>query len=200
LQAVHLAERLLQHMQRAVGRRHALDGADIGAVRLHGEHGARLHRLAVEIDRAGAAVAGLAADMRTGEVELLAQEVDQQGARLDQRLDALAVHGERDVGFGHGDLRQPARDLARASARVSITPAIFLRYSGVPRRSEAGEQIASAAATAFFTVAASSPEPARIFAASSAHSGVSATLVSPIEQVATRPPLMVSTTAAAAVA
>ena len=49
-------------------------------------------------------------------------------------------------------------------------------------------------------VAASSAEPLRIFAASSAHSGVSATLVSPIEQVATRPPLMVSTTAAAAVA
>ena len=44
--------------------------------------------------------------------------------------------------------------------------------------------IASAAATAFFTVAASSAEPTRIFAASCAHNGVSATLVRPIEQVA----------------
>src|SRR5262245_32158052 len=147
-------------------------------------------------------MAGLAANMRPGETELLAQEVDEQRARLDQRLDAFAVHGERDVGFGHVGLPndQRARDLARASARVSITPAIFLRYSGGPRRSEAGEQIASAAVAAFLIVAASSPEPARIFAASSAHSGVSATLVSPIEQVATRPPFMVSTTAAAAVA
>jgi len=60
--------------------------------------------------------------------------------------------------------------------------------------------MASAAATAFFTVAASSAEPARIFPASCAHSGVSATLVRPIEQLATLPPLMVRTTAAAAVA
>ncbi len=60
--------------------------------------------------------------------------------------------------------------------------------------------IASAAATACLTVASSSVEPTRIFAASSAQSGVSATLVRPIEQVATLPPLMVSTTAAAAVA
>ena len=81
-------------------------------------------------------------------------------------------------------LPHAARDLARASARDSITPAILVRYCGVPRRSEAGDVIASAAATAFFTVAASSVEPARIFAASSAKSGLSATLVRPIAQVA----------------
>src|SRR5262249_62199737 len=99
-----------------------------------------------------------------------AQEVDQQRARLDQRLDALAVHGERDVGFGHGCLpdNQRARDFARASARVSITPAILVRYCGVPRRSEAGEQIASAAGVALFPIAASSPEAVHIFAAFSA--------------------------------
>src|SRR5262249_29440126 len=43
--------------------------------------------------------------------------------------------------------------------------------------------MASAAATAFFTVAASSAEPVRIFAASTAQRGISATLVSPIEQL-----------------
>ena len=51
-----------------------------------------------------------------------------------------------------------------------------------------------------YQVSGKSGEPAIILAASSAHSGVSATLVSPIEQVATRSPLMLSTTAAAAVA
>ena len=81
--------------------------------------------------------------------------------------------------------RQPrARALARASARVSMTPAILVRYCAGPRASVAGAVIASAAATARFTVAASSAEPIRIFAASCAHSGVSPTLVSPIEQVA----------------
>ena len=42
--------------------------------------------------------------------------------------------------------------MARASARESITPAILVRYCGVPRRSDAGAVIASAAATARFTV------------------------------------------------
>ena len=55
----------------------------------------------------------------------------------------------------------------------------------------AGDVIASAAATARFTVAGSRPEPVKMRAASSAHSGVSATLVNAIEQVATRSPLMV---------
>src|SRR5580692_411523 len=88
-------------MQRAVGIGHALDGADIGAVGLHREHGAALHGLAVEIDGAGPAMAGLAADMRAGETELLAQEMNEQGARLDQLFDGLAVHRHLDVGFGH---------------------------------------------------------------------------------------------------
>src|SRR5512144_1676335 len=76
LQAVHLAEAFLQSMQCAVGVGHAFDGADVGAGRLHREHGARLHRSAVEVDGAGSAMAGVAADMRAGEIELLSQEVD----------------------------------------------------------------------------------------------------------------------------
>src|SRR5208283_1408763 len=32
---------------------------------------------------------------------LIAQEVDEQGSRLDQRFDGLAVHRHRDLGFGH---------------------------------------------------------------------------------------------------
>ena len=75
-------------------------------------------------------MAGLAADMRPGEVQLLAQEVDQQRARLDQRLDRLAVHRQGDVGFGHALLSSVSAAraiLARASARASITPAILVR-------------------------------------------------------------------------
>ena len=64
----------------------------------------------------------------------------------------------------------------------------------------AGDVIASAAAAARLTVAASSVEPTTILAAASAHSGVSATLVNPMAQVATLPASSVSTTAAAAVA
>ena len=60
--------------------------------------------------------------------------------------------------------------------------------------------IASAAAAAFFSVAGSRLVPITAFAASSASSGVSERLVRPILQVATLPPAIVSTTAAAAVA
>src|SRR5580704_2600334 len=67
LQAVMLAERLLHGMQRAVRGRQALDGEDVGAVELPGEHGAGLDRLAVDVDHAGAALRRVAADMRSGE-------------------------------------------------------------------------------------------------------------------------------------
>ena len=67
LQAVHLAKALLQRMQRAIRVGDALDGEHLRALGLNREHGAGSYRLAVEIDGAGAAVAGLAADMRAGE-------------------------------------------------------------------------------------------------------------------------------------
>ena len=61
----------------------ALDRGDLAAVGLHGQHGAALHALAVEIDRAGAAVAGVAADDGADLAQLLAQVVDQQRPGLD---------------------------------------------------------------------------------------------------------------------
>ncbi len=48
---------------------------------------------------------GLTADMRAGEADILAQEVDEQGARLDEALHLLAIdhqgNGEL-LDFGHG--------------------------------------------------------------------------------------------------
>ena len=88
----------------------------------------------------------------------------------------------------------------RVSARVTMMPPTCLRYSTGPRASAAGAMIASAAAAAFFSVAASRPVPITALAASAASSGVSWTLVRPMAQLVTLPPAMVSTTAAAAVA
>ena len=72
---------------------------------------------------------GIAADMRTGQVEIFPQEVDEQRARLDQRLDRLAVHRHGNLDFGHvlSETSSGARATARASARASITPAILVR-------------------------------------------------------------------------
>ena len=47
------------------------------------EHGAGLHRHAVDMDDAGAALRGVAADMGAGEAQVLAQELHQQRARID---------------------------------------------------------------------------------------------------------------------
>ena len=71
LQAVLLPERLLDRMILAVwpGPR----PCQPGAIGLHGQHHAALDRLAVQHHRAGAALAGVAADVRAGQVELLAQ-------------------------------------------------------------------------------------------------------------------------------
>ena len=68
LQAVVLLERLLHRVQLAVGGQ-ALDGGDLGAVGLDGEHRARLHRLAVEQHGARAARRRVAADVGAGEPE-----------------------------------------------------------------------------------------------------------------------------------
>ena len=78
LQRVMLVERLLQRAPRQ-----ALDRAQLAAVDLDGEHQARAHRDAVELDRAGAADPVLAADVRARQAELVAQEVAQKQARLD---------------------------------------------------------------------------------------------------------------------
>ena len=87
LQAVIVAERLLQRMQRVGIGRDAFDGHDLVAVGLHREHQAGARRIAVEQDGAGAAHAVLAAEMRAGEAQPMAQEIGQR-----QRAPALPPH------------------------------------------------------------------------------------------------------------
>jgi hypothetical protein len=76
LETVVLPERLLQRMEPAVGGE-ALDRRDLGAVGLCRQHGAALHRLAVQVHRTGAAVGGVAAYVRAGQPETIAQQVNQ---------------------------------------------------------------------------------------------------------------------------
>jgi hypothetical protein len=118
LQAVVLRERLLERRQLAVLGREPLDGRDLGAVGLWREQHAALHRRAVQEHGAGAAVPGVAADVGSGQVEVVADEVDEQLARLDLALVALAVD------------RQPDRVLAHAAsltARAASTSARWRR-------------------------------------------------------------------------
>ena len=80
----------------SLGRRQALDRGDLVTVGLDGEHRAALDRLAVEQDRAGAAVRRVAAGVGAGQVEALAQQVGQQQPGLDLGGARVAVDGDRD--------------------------------------------------------------------------------------------------------
>ena len=93
LEPVLLVEALL-HRAEPAGGREALDGGELVPVGLDGEHRARLHRRPSR-HRAGAAVGRVAADVRPGKPERLAEEVHEQEPRLD--LD------ERGAGDRHGD-------------------------------------------------------------------------------------------------
>src|SRR6267378_550722 len=91
LQRVLLMKGLLQRLQLA-GIRKALDGVHLAAVRLHGEHQAAAHDIAVDPHGACAAHPVLAADMRAREAQLIAQEVDEVLPRRNTAAYPRAVH------------------------------------------------------------------------------------------------------------
>ena len=91
---IAVEQRLLQRV-RLVGGADALDGLDRTAVRLDGEHTARVDRAPVHDDRAGAAFAKVTALLRARQVRALAQHVQKRLLRLHRERAALAV--ERQV-------------------------------------------------------------------------------------------------------
>src|SRR5206468_790441 len=103
LQAVLLPEAFLDGMELAV-LLEALDGRDLMAVGLDREEGARLHGLPVEEHGARSTVARIAADVRSGHAQVLAQEMDEEQARLDLSLLGLAVDRHLDAMGPHGYL------------------------------------------------------------------------------------------------
>ena len=118
LEAVVLAEGRLHGVQvGALGE--ALDGRHDRGLTLDREDRAGLHRLPVQVDHAGAALAGVAADMGAGEAQVLAQELHEQRARVDVGGDGLTVH--RQGNGGHGRVPPPRRaDEARPVRRASL--------------------------------------------------------------------------------
>src|SRR6266581_1689288 len=161
LQAVRLAEAVLQHAHRAVGLREPLDGGDAVAVRLHRVHEAGTHRLAVEHHRARAADAVLAADVRAGEEQFFAQPVHQRQARrhLGRSRFAVDLDGNGVKRFAHCTL--PAFSCAARNTRPTRTSARCRRYSALACRSLPGSVSFAAAWAASFTAASSRRVPTR---------------------------------------
>src|SRR6267378_2500193 len=94
LQRVLLVESLLQRLQLA-GIRKTLDGIHLAAVRLHGEHQAAAHDVAVDPHRACAAHPVLAADVRAGQSQFLPQKIHKVLARGNAPAHQAAVHDQR---------------------------------------------------------------------------------------------------------
>src|SRR3546814_14647465 len=89
-----------------VAVRQALDRGDLGAVGLHRQQRTGLGGVAVDVDDAGAALAGVAADMGPGQAQVLAQELNEKSAGLDLARHLLAVRSEeRRVGKECGSTR-----------------------------------------------------------------------------------------------
>jgi hypothetical protein len=91
LQPMMVLKRLLQRVQPvAIGER--FDRGDLLAVALHREHQAGARARPAEEDRARAACAVLASDVRAGEVQLVAQKIHQREACFHFTAVCLAVH------------------------------------------------------------------------------------------------------------
>jgi hypothetical protein len=101
LQAVLLVKAFLNGVQHGALRQ-ALDGGDGAAIALNRQVRAALDGLPVDVDGTGAAMTGFAAYVGTGQIELLSQEMDQQGAGLNGLLLPAAVDGNVDQFLGHG--------------------------------------------------------------------------------------------------
>jgi hypothetical protein len=119
------------HRVQVVGRAQALDGGDLVAVVHDGQAQAAVDPPAVDHDRAGPALAVVAALLGAGQLPVLAQGVQQGGAVVQVQLVGLAVDLQRHRrargrALGHGDLL--GRERPPASVAVA-TPA-----ASTPRR------------------------------------------------------------------
>ena len=90
---------LLHGMSRAIFGAQTFDGDDLGAVGLHRQREARARAAPIHRDRAGAAHAVLAAKMRAGEMQMIAQKVRQRKANRHGLLVDPAIHGNLDAMF-----------------------------------------------------------------------------------------------------
>ena len=86
-------ERIAQRLHQRVAAE-TFDGADLGAVARNCPGDAASCGRPVDQHRARAAYAVFAAEMGAGQAERVAEEVGEMRARLDRRLDRVAVDGQ----------------------------------------------------------------------------------------------------------
>src|SRR6185437_12822796 len=105
----------------------AFDRVDSATVGLHREQQAGSRAVAIDRYGAGTADAMLAADMRAGEAERMAQKIGKQQARLDCALIGNIVDDHGDIARFIHAAASFARTQAAATALPASTPAICRR-------------------------------------------------------------------------
>ena len=99
LQSVVFPECRLHWMQFTFNSQ-PFDGRNISAFGLQRQHRATLDRATVDVNDACPTLAGIATDVRTGELQVFAQYVNEQGTTLNVSRDGLAVYSKR-YAVGH---------------------------------------------------------------------------------------------------
>src|SRR5437879_4090319 len=117
LRRAELGEGVLERMQRPAPC-HSLDGFHAVPRAREAEHQTGKHGLAVHEHGAGAALAQLAAMLRAGETQVLAQHFEQGLVGREGNLDGLAVQLERDLHFGVGHLWKPNLDNCQGRSQL----------------------------------------------------------------------------------
>src|SRR5262249_7473927 len=103
----------------------AFDRLDLATLRFGGEHEAGADHLAVEHDRAGAAIARAAAFLAAGQLETAPERVEQHLARLAQEIDRVTVDRRGNQNLAH--IASPARCRAMTTTLRASTAAIAVR-------------------------------------------------------------------------
>ncbi len=91
LRSTHSMERVLKTGNAAVEPGQALDGGHVAALGLGRGHHARAHLTAIDQHRAGATVAGVAADFGAGKAEVVAQHMGESLDGISRDLGRAAV-------------------------------------------------------------------------------------------------------------
>jgi hypothetical protein len=94
LQSMTLAEGRLHRVQFAIVTQ-AFDRGDLGALRLNGQDRAGFDGASIQMHGTSAALSGIATHMGSSEMQLIADQLDQEGPGIDVDLNGTPVHGER---------------------------------------------------------------------------------------------------------
>jgi hypothetical protein len=89
-----LTEGRLHRMQFAIVAQ-AFDRGDLGALRLNGQDRAGFDGASIQMHGTSAALSGIATHMGSSEMQLIADQLDQEGPGIDVDLNGTPVHGER---------------------------------------------------------------------------------------------------------